>query len=144
MELEPLKQFVCDDCRAIIEKIEDGWFEWYDNPIHGFRIVHVQNASPVQSRCYYPRGTSVSDMHLDYFTGLNGLAFLLSFFSRNLANPNEVAEIIRRLHLPHYEEARQYLTAAHADGFLDPREPGAYSQEELIRVIDSYRNRNDT
>lgn len=141
MKLEPMKQFICDECGKIIEKIEDGWLEWIDNTgndIYGFRIVHVYGASPrIESgkTCYYPEYLGICDNHLEYFIGVDGLAYLLSFFYRNLRDPKEVAEIIRRLHIPYYEEARQFFKKAIDDGFMDSRD---YTQNDLERIIIEY------
>ena len=143
MKLKPLQQFICDECQGVIERIEDGWLEWFDgleNPIRGFRIVHFSGASPRFKKggnCYYPESSEVSDLHLEAFTGSDGLALLLSFFERNLSDPNELAEIIRRLHIPHYEEARHYLERAYTAGIIDNK---VYGQEDLKRVIKEYSN----
>lgn len=147
MKLKPLEQFICDSCRKKIEKIEDGWLEWQheprgpdkqEKPLHGFRIVHHSSASPRKEEdnyCYYPEGPSVSDLHLRYFTGVDGLAMLLSFFDRNLADPGELAEIIRRLHIPRYEEARPFLDRAIKDAIVDGRD---CTQNDLGKIIKRY------
>ena len=143
MSLKPLQQFICDECGEVIEKVEDGWIEWFDdfeNPIHGFRIVHYSSASPRNEQgrtCYYPESSALCDHHLRDVTGSNGLAYLLSFFERNLGDPKELAEIIRRIRIPHYEEARQYLAKAYNDGFVDSKD---YGQNDLKQVIQEYGN----
>lgn len=143
MKLKPLEYFICDECGELIEKLQDGWLEWIDdckNPIHGFRIVHVSGASPRRNsgkNCYYPESSNISDMHLDFFSQIDGLAVLLSFFERNLGTPKELAEIIRRLHIPHYEQARRYLKRAISNGFIDNID---CSQDDLKRVIEKYGN----
>jgi len=76
-------------------------------------------------------------MHLEFFQKTDGLAVLLSFFERNLGTPKELAEVIRRLHIPHYEEARRYLERAIKDGFIDSI---GSSQADLKRVIQEYGN----
>jgi hypothetical protein len=141
MKLRPLEQFICDECENLIEKVEDGWLEWLSPPdkaVHGFRIVHVAGASPrfkQGGNCYYPDSYRASDNHLHYFAGADGLGLLLSFFEMNLADPKELAEIARRIHVPHYEEARPYLEKALDDGIISSRD---YSQEDLKRVIEEY------
>ena len=37
-------------------------------------------------------------------------------YSAGVRNLEEWAEVFRRLHIPHYEEARQYWSATEADG----------------------------
>ena len=71
------------------------------------------------------------------FTGSDGLALLLLFFERNLSDHKELAEIIRRIHIPHYEETRHYLEKAYRTGFIESRD---YGQEDLKRVIKEYGN----
>ena len=143
MKLRPLEQFICDECGELIEKLEDGWLEWiddYKNPIHGFRIVHASGTSPRRKsgkNCYYPESIGLCDGHLSHFSTIDGLAILLSFFEKNLGTPKELAEIIRRLHIPHYEEARRYLERASSDGFIDNIDS---SQADLKRVIEEYGN----
>jgi hypothetical protein len=141
MKLKPMEQFICDECGEVIEKIEDGWLEWIDNtgnPIHGFRIVHASGRSPRfknGGNCYYPEYLGISDNHLEYFTGMNGLAYLLSIFDRNLRDPKELVEIIRRLHIAYYEEARLFLKRAIEEGFIDCWDD---TQVILKRVIVKY------
>ena len=141
MKLNPLLQFICDECKGVIEKIEDGWLEWFDgneNPLHVYRIVHTSKASPRFEKggsCYYPESSDVNGLYLKVFTGSDGLALLLSFFERNLADSNEVAENIRRLHIPYYEEARHYLEKAYVDRIIVDK---VYGQEDLKKIIKAY------
>jgi hypothetical protein len=141
MKLKPLQQFICDECGEVIKKVEDGWLEWIHErrgPIHGFRIVHIVRASPRFKKggsCYYPDRLNASDNHLIYFAGPDGLSVLLSFLEKKLSDPRELADIIRRLHVPHYEEARPYLEQARDAGIIRSIE---YSQEELKAVIKEY------
>ena len=134
MGLAPLQQFICDKCGQVIEKVDDGWLEWFDDcktPAHGFRIVHAGGP------CIYRDSADVSDNHLFHFTGPDGLADLLSFFDREHGvNQGELAEIIRRLHVPYYEEARQYLDRAVNDGYLGGKE--SIRQNDLKGIIEEY------
>ncbi|MGD0487762.1 MAG: hypothetical protein ABSB94_11270 [Syntrophorhabdales bacterium] len=133
MSLKPLEQFICDQCGLLIEKIDDGWLEWYDDlekPAHGFRIVHSGR------RCYYPERAEISDNHLIYFTGNDGLSMLLNLFKRKgVVDQDELAEIIRRLHVPYYEEARTYWDRAVSEGMVDNED---YRQADLQAVIKEY------
>jgi hypothetical protein len=47
---------------------------------------------------------------------------LLSFLEMNLADPKELAEIVRRIHVPHYEEAGKFLEKALGEGFIAGRD----------------------
>jgi hypothetical protein len=141
IKMKPLKQFVCDECGQIIKNINDGWFEWIDlkgDDIHGFRIVHFSGASPrfkQGKNCYYPEHLGISDNHLKYFTGEDGLGYLLSLFERRLRDPKEVIEMIRRLHIPHYEEARFFFKRAIDEGFIACFDD---TQDTLKKIISKY------
>ena len=57
MKLIALRQWVCDECRELIRKPEEGYVEWITdkNDIrYGFRIVHHAPASPrhPDGNCY--------------------------------------------------------------------------------------------
>jgi hypothetical protein len=58
-----------------------------------------------------------------------------SFFKRNLADSNEFAELIHRLHIPHFAEARHYLENAYVDRVIFDK---VYGQEDLKKVIKAY------
>ncbi len=134
MGLKPLREFVCDKCGALIEKVEDGWLEWFDDykkPAHGFRIVHAGGD------CYYLDTPEVSDNHLIYFMGTDGLSYLLSLLSRkNGVNVAELVEVIRRLHVPFYEEARQYLDRAIGDGMISDK--NEFRRTDLEAILAEY------
>lgn len=147
MRLQPLRQWKCDACGQIIDRPDTGWVEWLAGPTqgtkaHGFRIVHNSN------RCQYPSSARVHDVHLLHLVGTDGLANLLTLLvpgrSRGnhedgVANLDEWTEIVRRLHLPHYEEARQYWADAEADHFFaEPEHQARYSQTTLVGLLKHY------
>jgi hypothetical protein len=156
--LRPLEQWICDTCHELIEKPRDGYLEWLSGggggdiwTIHGFRIVHHSPRSPRQpdGNCYrYTRHPDRQDLDLDVFVGPDGLGRLLSWLalapgqegpSSHPDNPGELVELIRRLHLPHYEEARLYFNEARGDGFLDDGDPADwFRQQTLLHIIDRY------
>lgn len=77
----------------------------------------------------FERGKSNLDGHLNSFVGSDGLVSLLSKFQHERVEENsELAEIIRRLHIPYYEEARKYHTEAETDGYFD-------GENEVTRYI---------
>lgn len=147
MRLQPLQQWKCDACGQIIERPDVGWVEWLAGPTqgtkaHGFRIVHNS------SRCQYPSNARVHDMHLFHLVGPDGLATLLALLapgrsagSRDggVASLDEWAELVRRLHVAYYEEARQYWADAEADHFFaEPEQQAPYSQATLVRILERY------
>jgi hypothetical protein len=152
MKLLPLHQFKCDACGQIIERPDAGWVEWLAGPTrgtkaHGFRIVHNSN------RCQYPSRGQVHDIHLVHLLGPDGLAALLVLLApdgqmgnreEGVASLYEWGELVRRLHVPHYEEARQYWADAEADGFFSgPAKHAPYSQVTLLSILSQYGHGGD-
>lgn len=81
MKLIPLKQWVCDSCGGVIEKPEDGWFEWYTEMNlsldTGFRIVHYRESCMYNERMLGHQNRSPSDLGLATVLGSGGLGYLL-------------------------------------------------------------------
>lgn len=153
--LEPLKQFMCDGCGQIIQRVKDGWVEWLsddDGRNHGFRIVHHTPAMPRGHRCYaYDRHPDRADMHLRDLTGNVGMVRALSLLhpgmlhcsdsdKSGIINANEYAIFMRRLFLPFYEEGRLYFDQAEAEGFIgDANEVLVYTEDFLYELVQKYR-----
>ncbi len=150
--LKPLAQFICDRCHGVIEKPEDGWFEWLhddDHKAHSFRIVHHK------TRCQYPRETRhLMDLHLTHFLGPDFLVGLYRFLDLGpyhdpdgkhvvaVRDVREFTEILRRLTMPYYEEARLYWNAAKSDGYFDGvNEVRIYMPDNLRGLIERYGDR---
>lgn len=147
MKLEPLHNFICDECGQMIENVDDGWLESIlDHEMYysGFRIVHHITTSPLNRKygCYYDPDRipgTISDMYLNHYTGIDGLAELMSVFGDKLRDSAELVEIVRRLHLPHYEQARLYWQQAKADGYAgEANEAWPYKQKNLKGIIQMY------
>jgi hypothetical protein len=144
MKLIPLQQYICDECGQLIESVDAGWLEWLidESGIHyGFRIVHHATSSPRKTsgrNCYYEKHLT-GDMHLAHFVATDGLAKLLSMFDRPQKNMEELIDIVRRLHIPQYEEARQYWKQAEeAEYFSGANEYWPFMQENLTRIIANF------
>ena len=162
MKLKPLEQWICDGCGEVIEKPEDGWFEWLTDiddcrTVYGFRIVHHATKSPYSKNgryCQaYLRESGCSDMHLDYLLeGNNSIVKMLSlldpgpyheptFKGIRPKDIREWIEVFRRLHIPYYEEARQYWDMAISEGmFSGANEVYIYCQENLKEIINEFSN----
>lgn len=133
--LEPLEQFICDECGEIIEKPEEGTVEWLSEykeksdknirEVHKFRIVHNKDSSPKgKGTCFYfdlygeeyrkPR----KSLPLKYFIKDEGVARMLGLL-REHANKTvdfktkeeylKFIEIMRRISIPYYEESKLFL-----------------------------------
>jgi hypothetical protein len=153
MTLKPLEQWFCDRCGDVIQKPEDGWVHWRrgkDRKIHSIEILHHLMASPKggQDGCYAKDPDS--DLHLHHMLGTRGLVILLSMVDvgryhdpagkdGGVADLRNWAETFRRLHVPHYEEARRYFDQARADGELEGvNEVALYLEDTLTRLIKRY------
>lgn len=158
MRLEPLKQWFCDTCGEIIEKPEDGYLQWRRNSdfkIEDFVIVHHKVASPLnhdKDGCYKRHYNS--DNSLVEFLGDRGLVNLHSLadpgpyhmpeFDMFVNDVRKWLEIYKRLHLPYYEEARQYWDRAINDGYFgDSNEIYIYLPNNLKRMIDYYEKEDN-
>lgn len=167
MTLQPLKQWICDRCGGVVES-KEGWVEWLNNAEeerhsnYGFKIVHQASYSPRKPRgnCYHYEKTEAHvlrcDTYLTDFIGERGIVQLLMFIDMGpyrdkayrgpLAKDlREWAELVRRLTIPYYEEARFYMSRANADGFFDgANEISLYLPETLKEIIRRYGDGNPT
>ena len=142
--LEPLKQWYCDSCGEIINSADVGWLEWLKNyrtdEESNFRIVHHTHECMYDSRDMHRRGYMTKDMHLDYYIGPDGLNRLLDIMLRPEVNREEVAKIIRRLHVPFYEQSLLYRPIAFEEGYFI-NDPDLYcSVRDNLELINKYAN----
>jgi hypothetical protein len=157
--LKPLEQWMCDVCDEVIDSPREGMVQWIRGPdpstrvAHGFRIVHNAGFSPRRhagKNCYYPEQEHYADGHLEWYLGAMGIVRMASFLDvgpyhvptyggPEVTDLREFAEIIRRLHVPYYEEARLYWGAAKEDGmFDDANELWVYDPKTSKRIIEKY------
>ena len=144
--------WTCDSCRKPISSLEDGWLEWLTDPsgrCHGLRLVHhMQIGLPLGYRCSYDglrerarSGSELEDMDLIEFLGQDGLMELISMRDEPRFADTGITEMIKRLHIPGYEEARHHFAEAIAEGFLaHPSTKGNYSQRDIKAVHDYLRD----
>ncbi|WP_262173788.1 hypothetical protein [Saccharococcus sp. Marseille-Q5394] len=147
-DLEPIKQWICDACGEIIPNAESGWLEWYrdilpDDEIgknKGYRIVHHDSRCMYNARLLYKENKLTADMHLDHYVGHDGLVSLLSKVQYDTEENNEeLVEIIRRLHVPYFEEARQLHHLAEEDGyFVGENEVTRYLTSTSKHILNRY------
>lgn len=146
LPMEP-SYWYCDTCGERIERATDGWLEWRVEEdaakqlrMTAFRIVHHQGAGPrkdTRSGCCYPPAPprasyTIADGHLHWYVGEDGLATLLRGLQRSsrALDVESGFEIIRRLHVPQYEEARR-LWPRVAEGW----DGGMPWTQELLAVV---------
>lgn len=158
MRLEPLHQWICDECEELIAEPRHGYLEWLAVEedrfkAHGFRIVHHSPRSPRRpdGNCYrYKSHRGRRDMSLDTYIGSNGVPGLLmlldpgprhlpEFTGPGVRDVREWVELFRRLHIPYYEEARLYWDRAEKDGYFDgANELCMYLPDNLKQLIERY------
>ena len=130
MELVPLQQWYCDYCQGVIHCASDGWLEWiYDDDYNPYGLKIVHHATTALARpygdCYHYNAVIArrGDHHLHNFVGPNGLAYLLSWIDpgpnllpdckgQDIADMRGFTELMRRLHVAYYKEARLLFRAA--------------------------------
>ncbi len=144
--MEPLKQFVCDVCGEVIEKIEDGYVVWKDNKdkLPDLKIIHKKTrhiTKGCDNRSLYDCSLPLSNL-----LGADGLAKLLSFieYKLTLSDEKEIkkfTECFKRVQIPYYEEARQYWHKAESDGFFESTNEYTYYTEKYLKaIIRKYKN----
>ena len=148
-DLDPLQQWFCDECGEIISDETNGWLEWYRDIISnsefgrnkGFRIVHHDKSCMYDSHQMFSQGKLIADMHLNSFTGPDGLVYLLSKIQYEAnEDDSKLVEIIRRLHVPFYEEARRYHANAEVDGyFAGENEVTRYITSTSKHILNHYK-----
>ena len=140
----------CDTCGQPINSIEDGWVEWISRRdgektrCHSLRVVHAHSASPRANRCQHDedhwfkdRESIVSDLPLEEFLGADGLMHCLQFLSdHDFVDDEEVIELIKRLQISGYEQARKHFDEAIARGEFEPNtKPGFYRQSDIKATL---------
>ena len=148
MKLIPLRQWICDSCGRIIEKPEDGWFEWYSKKsIHSnFRIVHHHRSCMYDDQNLRKQNILVADLNLTDVIGTDGLAnslFRVELSEKGvykIEDLKEFVEILRRLHVPYWEEARLYWDIAFREGFHDGCD---FGENRLLSILNEYGEHNE-
>jgi len=133
----------CDTCGEWLTA-QQGYVVWHSSAQNrdGFHIVHT-------NRCD-DRSRTASNALID-FLGANGLSYALSFMSdgpirlelngkssNRSVETDQFADFVRRLHVPLYEEAREYFkTHTVLEDYSDSSESAPYRQQALQNIIDT-------
>jgi len=141
--LKPMKQWCCDSCGGIIDGPMEGYVEWYKThrrqQTSGCRIVHVSRQCAYDAAEQAALGRTATVISLDSVVGRRGLAHLLKRFGEVMgsgwaepADGQAFVEVVRRVQLPYYEEARLFWDVALAASIHD----GTSSDEAtLLRIL---------
>ena len=146
--------WICDTCGQKITSPEKGLIEWYsfkdDDGVRrsrNLRLVHDKSASPLKNLkrngCAFDtlRGiimpeSEIGNHPLTKYLGPDGLMFLLSLMDEGEFPVAEVQKMIKRLHIPGYESARDYFRMAISEGVIKPGTPeGYYDQNDINAVL---------
>ncbi len=143
--------WICDTCGETIEDVSHGFVEYlgcYNQGKHcghGLRLVHHDPFGPNNGgdSCEYNRcrddGMSVTNFNLHQFVGQQGLMDLLAMVAEGELPKEEVLEVIKRLHIDGYEQARRYFDDAVANGAFEPNTLKGYYNiidiEATIRYV---------
>ncbi|WP_427138442.1 hypothetical protein [Psychrobacillus psychrodurans] len=144
--LKPKQQWICDNCGEVIESIEDGCLEWYkgndDSLVENFRIVHHDSTCMYDPQMLFKEGKQAISMLLESLVGDSGLVYLLGLGVTEIRNFTEYQEIIKRLHVDHYEEARLYWHLAEEDHFFEGANAAwPYLPETSLKIIHKYKEK---
>jgi hypothetical protein len=106
----------CDVCGELISTPEEGYVIWNvdeEHLDHGFLVIHNGKCDNPK----YPSSIALADL-----VGPDGLSHLMAFLSvgslradpdyptkPSIANIDDFVDLVRRLHVPHYEEARRHF-----------------------------------
>jgi hypothetical protein len=87
-------------------------------------------------------GGTVSDFPLTSFLGPDGLMRLLLMAHEATVPLPQVIKMVKRLHIPGYERARQFFRAAIRDGVFEPNMPeDFYKQVDIEATLKYARGR---
>jgi hypothetical protein len=139
----------CASCTLLVTRIEDGWVEWLaceeagKASLRGLRLVHRREASPKSGGCQYDMraefnndGSIVEGLSLERFVGPDGLMLSLSMIASQPNSAEEIIELVKRVQIPGYEQARELFPSAIENGLLSPSiGNGFYLQSEIQALL---------
>lgn len=144
--------WICDYCGKPIEEAKNAYIEWLrridakpgEDKAWGMRLIHNINPEGKSPGCHYndtevykAYGAIVSSMSLDRFQGVDGLMLLLQLMYERDLPLNEVIEMVKRIQIDNYEQARPYISGAILEGEIEPNLlEGFYFQYQLKSAID--------
>jgi len=140
--------WICDTCGKGINSVDEAWLEWVTcekeqekfrnkgfNPV---RIVHQVKASP-RGSCY---SVASCGGHLCQYVGNDGLINLLELISIGNIPMEEGFEVIKRIFIPGYEQARSYFAEAINAGVFEPNtKEGYYNTREIEATLEYIKNK---
>jgi hypothetical protein len=141
--LKPMEQWCCDTCGDMIDGPMAGCVEWHTthrtNTKSGFRIVHRSGKCTYHPIELATMGRTATHLPLADALDASGLGRMLGLLEEATRDGsvreealNEFIEVLRRLHVPYYEEARLAWQAGLKEGIHDGTR---YDDATLRRLI---------
>ncbi len=139
----------CDTCGEAINNPEQAFLQWVvgkDNSVRDIRIVHELSSTPKkkplgcfidEERERQQNGGRVQDYGLEAYLGSDGLTYLLSMSEIGFP-PEQIYELVRRLHVPGYENVRKHLGRAVAEGVIERGGFKTYYSESQIEKVQQW------
>jgi hypothetical protein len=119
----------------------------------GLQIVHNFGASEKRGipKCIYDgnhiyrtRKATQSDLPLTEFVGPDGLMMLLAFIAGgDFKDQGEVIEMIKRIFIPGYEQARSALDRAVSEGVFEPNTPDGFPHQYQIKLVLDWQKKSE-
>ena len=150
-EMKPITHFSlrnyagwhCDCCARLITNISDGWVEWLASEddsgatvLDGLRLVHRESCRYDWRIVFRNRRSVVEGLCLERFMGPDGLVLLLSLLAAGELPALHVIELAKRVQIPGYELARNFVGGEKLQEFLLPSlGHGCYLQSEIAELL---------
>lgn len=143
-------KWICDVCGEEIKSVNDGYLIWAKSDEHydyDFLIIH-------QSKCDTHQDKYVNSLPLSMLVGQDGLSYLLSFVSdgpyhlgedqvskKKVVSIDEFVDLVRRLHLPYYEQARHKFGIPEVMNFYSDSSPSNLYRVSTLKDIADEKHR---
>ena len=132
----------CGNCNELITSIEAGWVEWLVNEdasgktrVRGVRLVHTLCRYD-DRREFRANRSLVEGLSLERFVGPDGLMLFLSLIAQGEMPRADLLELVKRVHIPGYEQTRELFRDAIHGGAVAPLiGDGFYTQSEIHEVL---------
>jgi len=146
--LKPLAQWCCDSCGQLIDRPEMGCVEWHTahrtNTTAGFRIVHKTDRCRYQALDLVNAGRTCIHVPLSEAIDPPGLGRLLARIEEAITSGSvspealgEFIEVLRRVQIPYYEEARVAWEAGIKEGIHDGTRYDAATLKRILHWKDA-------
>lgn len=131
-------KWICDKCGKEVTIGESPYLQWWEDKSQkgGFQIIHhPSQGCGSDDKAMFLNDKSVCDMDVEHFLGSDGLAFLMNLMiGKDIEDKELFTEIVYRLHIPNYEEARKYKEEFQDD----TSEEFPVRQDQLLDIIRKY------